>query len=311
MPTTKTPASLECDRDARSHRHRYHRRRRSRLFFTAPLPVDGWCQSRESQVSSDAQKKLFKGARLVIVVYDVSNRSSFESVTRYTSEARRHADNDAVFVLAGTKIDKHRLRPFYPAKLIRETLHEAVPHYICNNMVGLIADFTTGGPEADVVGVYEGLNLAKKLNFDLFCEVSAKTGQNIDILYRAAAQLVVEKRKHVRLDKMCPCMEMGRTCFCHLGTYDEGSHESRQCTFAPQRDTPHHNPMPGFYPQPVLTAVPHRSSGDELEVYRDHDHDPPGFFRVSVSPFANSAHAMRAYWMASGILFDFDPHRRV
>ncbi|KAI5862851.1 ras family-domain-containing protein [Durotheca rogersii] len=48
----------------------------------------------------------YRGAHGVILVYDISNRKSFLSMERWIDEARSNASPDAVLYLVGTKLDR-------------------------------------------------------------------------------------------------------------------------------------------------------------------------------------------------------------
>jgi Ras-related protein Rab-1A len=47
----------------------------------------------------------YRGAHAVIVVYDVTNRDSFDSLQRWLSDARRYAQEGTTFVIVGNKQD--------------------------------------------------------------------------------------------------------------------------------------------------------------------------------------------------------------
>eukprot|EP00914_Ancora_sagittata_P025750 GHVO01050966.1.p1 GENE.GHVO01050966.1~~GHVO01050966.1.p1 ORF type:complete len:211 (+),score=14.32 GHVO01050966.1:54-686(+) len=52
----------------------------------------------------------YRGAVGALVVYDISKRSSFESITRWLEELKEHADPDIVILLVGNKSDLKHLR---------------------------------------------------------------------------------------------------------------------------------------------------------------------------------------------------------
>lgn len=47
----------------------------------------------------------YRRAAGALIVYDVTSKASFESVERWVSEVREHAESDVVVVLAGNKCD--------------------------------------------------------------------------------------------------------------------------------------------------------------------------------------------------------------
>ncbi|KAH8196149.1 hypothetical protein TruAng_009684 [Truncatella angustata] len=48
----------------------------------------------------------YRGAHGVIIVYDISSRSSFASMDKWIEEARNNANPDAVLYIVGSKLDK-------------------------------------------------------------------------------------------------------------------------------------------------------------------------------------------------------------
>ena len=48
----------------------------------------------------------YRSAAAVVIVFDVTRRSSFEDVAYWTKEVRANGDKDAILVLIGNKIDK-------------------------------------------------------------------------------------------------------------------------------------------------------------------------------------------------------------
>ena len=59
---------------------------------------------------SRPDKELYRGTHGVLVVYDVTNPSSFESVTWYIDEIKQKAPPDCQIFLLGNKIDKEEAR---------------------------------------------------------------------------------------------------------------------------------------------------------------------------------------------------------
>ncbi|KAF7534481.1 hypothetical protein G7054_g6166 [Neopestalotiopsis clavispora] len=48
----------------------------------------------------------YRGAHGVIIVYDISSRSSFAAMDKWIEEARNNANPDAVLYIVGSKLDK-------------------------------------------------------------------------------------------------------------------------------------------------------------------------------------------------------------
>jgi len=52
----------------------------------------------------------FKGAHGVALVYDVTDRETFEAIRHWVRQIREHADSNVTIVLIGNKCDKGQLR---------------------------------------------------------------------------------------------------------------------------------------------------------------------------------------------------------
>lgn len=52
----------------------------------------------------------YRGALGAMVVYDVTNRSTFENLNKWFKELENHADKGCIFVLVGNKIDLEQRR---------------------------------------------------------------------------------------------------------------------------------------------------------------------------------------------------------
>jgi Ras-related protein Rab-1A len=50
-------------------------------------------------------QKTYKGAKGIVLVYDVSDRSTFESVTEWMEHIKTHAESDVQVILVGNKMD--------------------------------------------------------------------------------------------------------------------------------------------------------------------------------------------------------------
>ncbi|EDV27868.1 uncharacterized protein TRIADDRAFT_20540, partial [Trichoplax adhaerens] len=96
----------------------------------------------------------FRDAHALLLLYDVTNKKSFENVLSWIEDINAHAGNDVVVMLLGNK-----------------------------------ADLTT----EKVIKTEQGEKLAKDNNI-AFMETSAKTGMNIDLAFHAIAKNLKEKK---------------------------------------------------------------------------------------------------------------------
>jgi len=90
----------------------------------------------------------YRDAHALLLLYDITNRASFDNIRTWLAEIREYAQEEVVIMLLGNKCDV---------------------------------------TEARVVKREEGEKLAKEYNI-AFMETSAKTGMNVDLAFRAVAK---------------------------------------------------------------------------------------------------------------------------
>jgi small GTP-binding protein len=101
------------------------------------------------------QLNLISSKDLIIFVYSIDKRNSFENLKAKIKEIKTKSKKEAHYILVGNKIDLEEQR---------------------------------------VVKKEEGEKLAKDENFDLFLEVSAKDGKNIDKIFFDACKILYKSR---------------------------------------------------------------------------------------------------------------------
>ena len=103
-------------------------------------------------------KTYFRGAAAVLLVYDVTDRDSFEWVTKWRDQVAEFVGTDVnqvVFAVVGNKVDR--------------------------------------AAEDRVVSAEEGRTKAKQVGAPIFFETSAKTGENVSELFLAVAEAAAAK----------------------------------------------------------------------------------------------------------------------
>ncbi|MHA1300556.1 MAG: Rab family GTPase [Candidatus Helarchaeota archaeon] len=101
----------------------------------------------------ELRKQYAYGARAAFLVYDITNRFSFENIRKWYNDLRKFTEVIA-FVLVGNKLDLNENRQ---------------------------------------VEEGEGVRLAQELYADDFFETSAKTGQQVEMAFYKLSQILLEK----------------------------------------------------------------------------------------------------------------------
>ena len=108
-------------------------------------------------------KNYYKGANGIILIYDVTNRQSYENVKNWITQIREEANPNVVIYLAGNKIDVSE--------------------------------------EEKVVKTEEGKKIAEEFNLPLY-ETSAKNGININRIFEELVEKVDEIYSKLELPKI-------------------------------------------------------------------------------------------------------------
>ena len=123
-------------------------------IFGINIKVQIWDTAGQERYRS-VTSSYYKGSKGVLIVYDISNYNSFESVDRWINEFRMKSDENSAIVLVGNKNDNEELRK---------------------------------------VTIEEGEEKAKRYNLGFF-ETSAKDGKNVDEAFKCLFEKVVENYK--------------------------------------------------------------------------------------------------------------------
>ena len=108
----------------------------------------------------------YKNCSFAIIVYDITDKSSFDSVKKWVKDCQNYGNENMHFVLVGNKIDLENERK---------------------------------------VSTEEGQNLANEYNMD-FLETSAKTGENIENIFQKICKIVnnnIDEGKYDFNDPTC------------------------------------------------------------------------------------------------------------
>ena len=99
-----------------------------------------------------------KGANAALFLYDITNRLTLEHLPDWTQIIRKHS-GDIPIMLVGNKLHLEEFR--------------AVPRN-------------------------EGIKLAEKYNLSAFAEISARTGQNVDLLFETVTEILLSPESRPR-----------------------------------------------------------------------------------------------------------------
>ncbi|KAJ1847702.1 Ras- protein Rab-14 [Coemansia sp. RSA 2708] len=127
------------------------------------VKIQAWDTAGQERFRS-VTRSYYRGSIGTILVYDITNRESFESLTRWLSDARQLTPAKSIFVLVGNKAD-------------RESQREV---------------------RAD-----EGEEYAKE-NGMLFVEASAKTGAKVEAIFLDLASKILALVKSGEVDPLSP-----------------------------------------------------------------------------------------------------------
>ena len=93
---------------------------------------------------------------MIIFIYSIDNRQSFETICKRIKETKSNFKENLYYILVGNKLDLNKNR---------------------------------------VVSKEEGNELMKNENLQFFIEVSAKTGENINLLIFESAKILYKNKK--------------------------------------------------------------------------------------------------------------------
>ena len=103
----------------------------------------------------------YRGAHAIIVIYDVNDEETFDSIEWWLTEAQRYCNDDALIIVVGCKTDlKNETERFFGKDKVKEVLENA--HFMDT-----------------VLGVYEA---------------SAKTGEGVQQAFRDLTEELVNRR---------------------------------------------------------------------------------------------------------------------
>ncbi|KZT19311.1 ras-domain-containing protein [Neolentinus lepideus HHB14362 ss-1] len=143
-------------------------------------------------------RSYYRGAAGCLLVYDVTNRTTFESCRTWLADVREHADPHLTCILVGNKVD-------------------------------LCASEDGDAPRRREVPAEEGERFAQEEGL-LFVEASAKSGENVQEAFeRAARDILAKIQQGVFGDDRSPGVKTSRPTNNNL-TLDQAGSNGRCCT---------------------------------------------------------------------------------
>lgn len=132
-----------------------------------------------------------RDSKVAMIVYDVSNKDSFDDIPRWCDYVRTERGDDVIMVLIGNKSD-------LPAR---------------------------------VISTEDGENLAKSLNFNLFMETSSKNGYGVKNLFKKVAKLLPTSSTNTEenIENALQNNDTTQTIDITTSTNNEESNDSCQC----------------------------------------------------------------------------------
>lgn len=127
----------------------------------------------------------YRGAHGIILLYDITDRHSFESVDRWISEIQRYANENVEVILVGCKLDLSNGLP--PST--SSTSSTSSSNYYSND-----------ANRSRVVSYEEGHSLYVQHNLLGFFECSSLTGENVEnVVLQLVLKLIMKHKDSVTM----------------------------------------------------------------------------------------------------------------
>lgn len=164
----------------------------------------------------------YRGAQAVILCYDVTNNKSFEDINFWLKEIREYAGSDTIVQIVGTKADVVMANPekrevsfercmgYAEENLLQEM---RTPGPKCVGSWGIIKEAGHTGPLPTPFGMPSSGYWGQELVWEGAHEVSAKTGEGVEEVFRVITRKLVEQhaRKVEHLKFLETMQTKGRT----------------------------------------------------------------------------------------------------
>ncbi|KAF2401838.1 GTP-binding protein YPTC4 [Trichodelitschia bisporula] len=155
-------------------------------------------------------RSYYRGAAGAVLVYDITNHSSFRALSTFLNDARALASPELTVVLAGNKVDRADESASAEPSFVNSplTAHLTTPSTSFNsrasdyqsdtprsmNSYGLGSrDTATVAPEGREVSPDEASSWASIQGIPVSLEVSAFTGENVDEVFSQLARMILTK----------------------------------------------------------------------------------------------------------------------